>query len=142
MKRAGLIALALAALTGACGQSRGDVVTCELTYSMLAGPVMIESQARVGFELNISQLGNTYTVREVTVTAPWTGRGEADPWRLFIVGRERPIAGVEGDVVTLFETDERPFTINRASGDAGWSSSAPMGETEYYGGCTPAAPAR
>lgn len=138
MKRAGLIAVALSALVGACsGAGGGDRLTCDLTYSMLAGPIMIESQARLVFELNISQLGNTYTVRELTVTEPWTGRSEADPWRLFIVDRERPIAGVADDVVTLFEIDGRPFTINRTSGDAGWNSSAPMGETEYYGGCTP-----
>lgn len=139
MKRAGMIVAALAALLGGCSGAPRDNLTCDLTYSMLAGPITIESQAQVVFELNISQLGNTYTVRDVTVREAWTGRGEADPWRLFIVGRERPIARIEGDVVTLFEIDERPFTINRTTGDAGWSSSAPMGETEYYGGCTPAA---
>lgn len=132
--------VALAALLGACGRAdapgaAADDYVCDLTYSMQAGPLLIESQARIAFDLNLTPLANTYTVRELTVTEPWTGRSDVNPWRLFIVGRERPVAAVTDEVITLFETKERPFTINRINGDAGWNQSGPMGETEYYGGC-------
>jgi len=131
--------LALAALLGACGMRTTNAYGCDITYEVIAGPLTIESEARIVLDVLLTPLENTYTVRDVTVTAPWAGREDLDPWRLFVVGRKRPIARIDGDVVTLFETSGRPFTLNRANGDAGWSQAGPMGETEYYGGCSPIA---
>jgi len=136
-----LVALALCA----CGASeqdeaklapRNDLV-CDLTYNMLIGPDVLESRANLDIDLDISPLGEKWTVTKLEVTQAWDGRGELDPWRLFTLNRARPIQAIEGDVITLFTPggSDRGFTINRVNGDTGWSSAVTMGEVEYFGEC-------
>ncbi len=139
-----VVALAVLAACGAPEDARpraasGDSLLCNVTYNLLAGPMIIESAADIVFDLDIGPLGAHYTVRRLTVTKPWEGRGELDPWRIFLEGRKRPIAKVEGDIITLFEMGEgnRGFTIDRLSGDILWAAPAAFGETEYFGGCRP-----
>jgi hypothetical protein len=138
----GLFALVLLAACGASEQDeaklapRNDLI-CDLTYNMLIGPDILESQAKLEIDLDISPLGETWTVKKLEVTKAWEGRGELDPWRLFTLNRARPIEAIEGDVITLFTPggSERGFTINRVNGDTGWASAMTMGEVEYFGEC-------
>lgn len=143
--RAHLMALAAAIGLAACGETQdaaaGDHLRCDITYEMLAGSFALESRAVIDIDLDLNEArdAGAWTTSYVRVTHPWEGRGEMDPWAIFVEGRSRPLVAVDGDVLTLFEAgaEERGFTVNLDNGDVNWTQSGTGGDVEYYGGCAP-----